>query len=97
MIKIPKLTKKISSFLTKEDGKITKQALIKGGVLLGFAILSMSSARAACPPAPPANGADHCNSLLMDYNSLLAKATHNHSYATHSSHGNHDEGGPCGW
>lgn len=31
--KIPKIKKKISSFLTKEDGKISKDALIKAGLV----------------------------------------------------------------
>jgi hypothetical protein len=34
MIKLPKLKKKIHSFLTKEEGKISKENLIKTGVII---------------------------------------------------------------
>ena len=56
MSKIPKIKKKISSFLRKEEGKISKENIIKTGVLItafsfGSAIAAKSvSADATCAP-----------------------------------------------
>ncbi|MBD3164010.1 hypothetical protein GF323_02330 [Candidatus Woesearchaeota archaeon] len=40
MAKIPEITKKIGSFLSKEDGRISKEKLLKAGVLLSAAALA---------------------------------------------------------
>lgn len=46
MVKLPKLKKKIGSFLTKEEGKINKESLIKTGVLIAaFSIGSAMNAK----------------------------------------------------
>ena len=54
MVKFPELKKKISSFLRKEDGKISKESLIKTGVIIA-AVSSMVAkdavaGHASCDP-----------------------------------------------
>ena len=89
---LPKLKKKISSFLTKEDGKITKTSLIKAGILLSSAaIASLKTASAACPPVTTSHD-DHCNNLVVQFTKPIAKATHTDG---HGNHGNGGDGGHC--
>ena len=41
MVVLPKLKKKVNAFLVSEEGKITKESILKAGVILGsFAISS---------------------------------------------------------
>ncbi|MDP6547373.1 MAG: hypothetical protein QF917_00220 [Candidatus Woesearchaeota archaeon] len=81
MIKIPKLKKKISSFLTKEEGKISKEKLIKAGILLGAAALvSVNEVEATFTP--------HKNVLTLDYAKPSAIGAHSHA-PSHSSHSSH--------
>jgi hypothetical protein len=83
MIKIPKLKKKISSFLTKEEGKISKEKLIKAGILLGAAALvSVNEVEAGHSNTP------HNNNLNLNYVKPSAIGTHIHA-AAHSSHSSH--------
>lgn len=88
MDKIPKLKKKINAFLTKEDGKISKENLVKTGVLLGA--VSLGSVLAAKNTAA---AVIHSNSLGVSYDSAgsTATGTHGHhaSHSSHSSHGSH--------
>ena len=55
--KIPEFKKKVASFISKEDGKISKESLIKAGVLaatfsLATALASKpASSHASCEPA----------------------------------------------
>ena len=60
MVKLPELKKKIGSFLTKEDGKISKENLIKAGVLI--AALSIGAASSA----KTASGAVSCTTDCTD-------------------------------
>ena len=89
MVKIPKLKKKISSFLTKEDGKISKENLVKAGILLSAAALSSLSASADCPPDGSASHDDHCNDLSVNYSQPTVTGTHEHGHGSHSSHSAH--------
>ena len=98
MVKIPQLKKKISSFLTKEDGKISKENLIKAGILLGsVALLSIKNVSADCPIDTSPNHDDHCNtstphssSLSLRYAHPTATGSHNDAPGVHNdSHGNH--------
>lgn len=83
MIKIPKLKKKISSFLTKEDGKISKEKLIKTGVLLSaIAIASLKSVEAQY---------QHTNELSLSYSGTTVTGGHS-NHSQHSSHGSHGHG-----
>ncbi len=81
---LPKLKRKISSFLTKEDGKISKEALIKTGVLLtAAAIANLKSAESYCP-VYGGRHADHCNELSLNY--ADGTSTGQHSNSTHNSY-----------
>jgi hypothetical protein len=97
MVKLPKLKKKICAFLTKEDGKISKEALIKTGILLSAAaVASIRDAGADCPPNTAAGHSDHCNQLGLSYASSTAVATHNDAnHNSHYNHSNHSSGGWC--
>jgi len=93
MPKIPKLKKKISSFLTKEDGRISKENLIKTGVLLSAAAMaSLKMVKADCPPDSSVGHDDHCNDLTLSYGPPgTATGAHNHAiHSSHSSHGSHN-------
>ncbi|MAE42727.1 hypothetical protein CMO93_03070 [Candidatus Woesearchaeota archaeon] len=90
MVKLPKLNKKISSFLTKEDGKISKEKLFKTGVLLSAAALTL-------PPGVESHGGahtnqstviPHINQISVDYIEPTAVGSHSHSPA-HSQHVSH--------
>jgi len=73
---IPMLKKKVSAFLVGEEGKISKNSLLKiGGVLTG-----LSSAAIVA-------GAD-TNELQLTYNSPTATATHE-NHTSHAQHGSH--------
>ena len=93
MSRIPKLRKKISSFLTKEDGKISKENLIQTGLLLSAAALaSLKTVNAGCPPDTTSHD-EHCNELSLRYISQTARGTHQHGHGSHSSHGSHGSHG----
>ncbi|MCK5449254.1 hypothetical protein KAI32_00135 [Candidatus Pacearchaeota archaeon] len=72
--KIPKLKKKISAFLVGEEGKISKNSLLKiGGVLTGLSSATIVAG---------------VNNLHLSYTDSTATAKHgNHS--SHSQHGSH--------
>ena len=84
MAEIPKLKKKISAFLVNEEGKISKESLLKAGTMLSAVALGSALA---------VNNANaeiiHSNSLSVSYSTLTAAGTHGHhaSHASHSSHG----------
>lgn len=106
MAKLPKLKKKIHSFLIKEDGKISKKTIITVGTVI--ATIAASSFVAAghsnthsdsinqdCPGiTAPHNDDAHTNAFNLGYSSSTAKGTHNHCIETHSnahsSHGSHN-------
>ena len=96
MVKFPKLKKKISSFLTKEEGKISKESLIKTGVLLSFAAMATSTVEAACPPSTAGGHSDHCNELSLNYVAPTAAGTHNDGHGNHSNHSSHGSHGSHG-
>ncbi len=57
MVDFPKLRKEVRSFLTKEDGKMTKENLIKAGVI----ITAFSAAAALNSSEASAGHVDGCN------------------------------------
>jgi hypothetical protein len=86
---VPKIKKKIRSFLTREDGKISKESLIKTGILLSAAaIASLNTVNAGCPPSNSDHN-EHCNELHLAYGSRVASGTHEHGHGDHSSHSSH--------
>jgi hypothetical protein len=92
MVDIPKIKKKINAFLIGEEGKISKEALLKTGmVVTAFAV---GSAIAASDAAAAANR--HTNNLRTEnYGDEAIRGVHGHhaSHAQHVSHGSH---GNCG-
>jgi hypothetical protein len=96
MATIPELKKKITSFLAKEDGKISKDALIKTGILLGAAAVASLQAGAVCPVQSGQGDDgwtyhDHCNALALAHNQTTGdvKATHTNDHSSHAAHGSH--------
>lgn len=108
MAKIPKLKKKIHSFLIKEEGKISKKTIISVGTLIttiaASSLVSAGHSNTYTPDcsgvtAPP-NSAAHGNILGLNYESATAQGTHNHciethsnSHSSHASHGSHGSHG----
>ncbi|PLW80696.1 hypothetical protein C0585_01250 [Candidatus Woesearchaeota archaeon] len=76
-MKIPKLKKKITNFLIKEDGKITKEHLIKTGIILTTLSLATQSS--------DADGTTHQNSMQIHNDGDGATGTHSH-HVSHSSY-----------
>ncbi|MCF7861559.1 hypothetical protein K9M79_04915 [Candidatus Woesearchaeota archaeon] len=95
MTEIPKIGKKISAFLRREEGKISRDKLMKVGILVaGTSVICASSVLAS-----HSNGAGlqytHTNSdTCIGQNDGVLEATHNHDvHGSHSSHGNHGSHG----
>ncbi len=81
---LPKIQKKITSFLLGEDGRMSKQSLFSMGSFLSAAVIGGVLATRE-------NAAEHTNSVLFDYNESMPQPYimgHDH-HASHSSHGNH--------
>lgn len=75
---IPKLKKKIGAFFVGEEGKISKNSLLKiGGVLTG-----LSSA------ALVMGGTTTTNELITTYSGDTATSSHS-NHVSHASHGSH--------
>ena len=80
MADIPKLKKKISSFLVSEEGKISKESLLKAGTMLSAVALGSALA------VNNANaGIEHSNNLSLSYSGGTATGSHGH-HASHSSY-----------
>ncbi len=80
VVNFPKLKKKIESFLTKEDGKISKENIVKTGIVLSVAAAAaVKNSDADCPPTIGKYN-DHCNGLSVTMPTpKTVKATHNHA------------------
>ena len=88
-LNIPVIKKKISSYLSSEDGKITKEALLTVGAFVtsaaaSAALLSKSVAAQHTNIATPT----HDNSIYSDYNSQLEVAKGGHTHHGSSTHSN---------
>ena len=89
--KIPKIKKKLSGFMLKEDGKISKQSMLSLGSFMSAAVIggTLASKEAA---------AEHTNNIGVSYVGETATGTHQHhsshgshgSHSSHSSHGSHN-------
>lgn len=74
--KIPKLKKKISAFLVGEEGKISKNSLLKiGSVLTGLSSIAIVAG-------------GNVNELQLSYTDSIATATHD-NHSSHSQHSSH--------
>ena len=79
-LEIPKIKKKVNAFLVGEEGKISKQSLLKAGAILGAIALGSVIASKGVSAA-----VSHSNSLSLGYSGGTATATHAH-HASHSSY-----------
>ena len=77
---LPKIKKKISSFLLSEEGRIPKQSLLSFGSILSAAVIGgiLATKEAA---------AAHTNDISVTYSSPTATGTHLHSYTPCSTTG----------
>ena len=79
---IPKLKKKVSSFLTKEDGKISKENIIKAGAILGAIAVASESV--------VGGHSNHSNNIItLKYIESTSSAEAVHSHDNHNSHSSH--------
>lgn len=89
MTKLPILKKKISSFLSQEDGFVSKEKLLKGSVIIGSIAILASSIFAAQEPTHASHHSSVESNLGVNYdtvsNTLIG--THSH-HANHASHSN---------
>ena len=76
MTKLPILKKKIHSFLTKEEGHISKEAIIKTGILIGIAATGLLKTADAQKTIQDI----HSNSLSLSSTSGDVIGTHGHSH-----------------
>lgn len=83
---IPSLKKKLSSFASDENGKISKESLVKAGAAL-LALGGMASANSS-----HSQNITHGDASTLTYSGSTITATHVHydpPHSNHSSHGSH--------
>jgi hypothetical protein len=96
-----KRKKSIKAFLTEEDGKISKKALLSIGVALTAGAISVHAGgcnpclQRACTKQNPGHCWNHSNAVMTPEGTTAGHQHHyNHgSHASHSSHGSHGSGG----
>ena len=95
-LNLPSIRKTVSSFLLEEEGKISKQSLLKVGAAIGSI-----SAMAGIASAAHSQNIAHSQAVSLGYSANTITATHSHydpahsSHSSHSSHASHSSGG-CG-
>ncbi len=93
-MKLPTIKKKISAFLLKDDGKISKQSLLTIGAFLSSAVISsiISSedvlAKRCTIVDDPAQSYVHSNGINPVHNGKIHYVEHSH-HGSHCSHGSH--------
>jgi len=94
--KIPELKKTLNAFLVGEEGKISKQSIIKAGVIL--TAVSLGALKGVAGHSSHGSSVPHSNSLgSLTYQGSTAgtaSTSHSHhaSHASHASHGSSDPG-----
>ena len=89
-LSLPRIHRTISSFMLEEEGKISKQSLIKLGVLVGGISVMAKMANAA-----HSQNVAHSQAVNVGYAAQTVTITHSHydpahsSHSSHSSHGSH--------
>lgn len=100
-MKFPELKKKVNAFLLDEEGKISKENMLKGGIVLSaIAVGLLQSAKLVAGGMEHKNNLGHVNSLSMGENqgeTVSITGIHNHhmSHASYDVYGDHSEGGWC--
>ena len=85
-MQLPKLKKKVHAFLTSEEGKISKETIIKAGAIAVLATQAVS--------AQTTTITDHTNAASIktdDLGRTFGEHTHSpyHVHTNHSSHSSH--------
>lgn len=90
---LPKINKKITDFFVGEEGSISKDKLIKTGILIGTIAVSSGIVAAThtnecgATATSVANHANHANSItLAKQSDASVKGTHCNGVNDHSSH-----------
>ena len=98
MIKLPTLKKKVKAFLSREDGKISRDKLIKIGVLAsaaGISVLGLTQHDVASQQ-DSTDVVYHQNSMSVgEDNPFWGSHSHSPGYTEHTSHNSHGSGGWC--
>ena len=81
---LPAIRKTVSSFLLEEEGKISKQSLLKLGAVVGGI-----SAMTGIANAAHSQNVAHSQAVSMSYSTPTITATHSHYDPAHSSHASH--------
>ena len=81
-MKLPEIKKEVKDFLSEDSGIITKESIIKTGLLVGATLGLAKNVRAACGCPPPVWC--HTNSLSLGYDPDTSSAT-----GSHAHHGEH--------
>jgi len=90
--KIPKIKKKVRAFLVGEEGKISKQSLLKtGAILSSIAVATILSSSRVAAEHCSCNHRSHGSHLNLSYSPDTATTNHSShgSHGSHSSHGSH--------
>jgi hypothetical protein len=95
---IPKIKKKVNAFLVGEEGKISKEAILKAGIISGgiaVSLLFVQGVQATHDNQTthsntwvPSHDSSHSNGLTLDYDQPGSRA-----WSTHASE--HSSGGWC--
>ncbi len=91
MSKIPKIKRLLSSFLTEEEGKISKNAILVGGGIIAAVTITSRQATAHTDSNPA-----HNDSSSVNYISGEIRTTHSHYDPAHTNHGSHSSHGSHG-
>jgi len=85
MIDFPKIKKRISAFLSNEDAKISKESLLKTGLLVSATALASMQVSADCPPGAISHD-EHCNAPGFSQEGEGVMADHNQGHGNHTSY-----------
>jgi|GEM_PF-887849 len=81
---LPSIRKTITSFLLEEEGKVSKESLLKIGALVGAV-----SAMSRVANAAHSQNVAHSQATSISYVGSTITATHSHYDPAHSSHSSH--------
>ena len=85
--RLPKLKKKVNSFLLGEEGKISKKRILAGGALITGVALALNAKMVQAHT----NSITHANAECITHSSHASHSAHG-NHGNHGSHGNHSSG-----
>ena len=89
---LPKIKKKISSFVMEEEGKISKQSLFTLGAFIGSAaIAAVLASKKVDATSTITLGSSATDTQVT----VTAAHTHHASHSSHGSHGSHGSHSNC--